>query len=125
MMPNSEIAPSQAVAGRTPRGLFAPGNRFGRGGQGIQRRRAVLQAVLLRCVTRDDVRDIFAQLMDIVKTDNGDQTSTWTFADGTVQIRCNDCSTTSTYVNGITCAWRYWDIVFLSISASASARDSR
>jgi hypothetical protein len=30
--------------------------------------------------------------MDIQKVDQGNGTSVWTFDDGTVQIRCNDCN---------------------------------
>ncbi len=30
--------------------------------------------------------------MDIAKTDQGNGLSLWTFEDGTVQIRCNDCN---------------------------------
>jgi hypothetical protein len=66
--PPSPSAPSGSTtsSGKDARGRFAPGNAFGRGDP-HRRKRAQLQAAIVKLVSADDIAEIMAALIEKAK----------------------------------------------------------
>ena len=61
---NNSLVPS----GRAPGGKFAPGNTFAKGGARYVSRAAAIRRELMRCVTREDVKEITQALVREAKS---------------------------------------------------------